>query len=61
MILLIAAIGVFILGLIVFGGGQVFMPLFKSLWEFMGHHGSHIDQSNIDNMFTVANSTPGVV
>lgn len=61
MILLIASIGVLILGIIVFGGGQVFMPLFKSLWEFMGHHGANISETDIDNIFTIANSTPGVV
>lgn len=61
MILLIASLGVLILGLIVFGGGQVFMPLFKSLWEIMSNHGANIHQDNIDNMFAVANSTPGVV
>lgn len=61
MVLLIASLGVLILGLIVFGGGQVFMPLFKSLWELMSNHGANIHQDNIDNMFAVANSTPGVV
>ena len=61
MVLLIAIIGVLLLGLIVFGGGQVFMPLFKSLWDLMASHGSNIHQDNIDNMFAVANSTPGVV
>lgn len=57
----IALVGVFILGLIVFGGGQVFMPLFNSLWQMMAAHGANIDQSTIDNMFTIANATPGVV
>lgn len=61
MIFLIACIGVLILGLIVFGGGQVFMPLFKSLWEIMDKNGADINSDKIDNMFTVANSTPGVV
>lgn len=61
MIILISFIGVLILGLIVFGGGQVFMPLFKSLWEIMAQHGINIDSNKIDNIFTIANSTPGVV
>ncbi|NQZ65995.1 MAG: chromate transporter [Mycoplasmatales bacterium] len=61
MVLLIACAGVLVLGLIVFGGGQVFMPLFKSLWEFMSSHGANIDADKIDNMFSIANSTPGVV
>lgn len=62
MILLVAVIGVLILGLIVFGGGQIFMPLFKSLWHMMDHvhHVDNIDQK-IDDVFTLANSTPGVV
>ncbi len=61
MALILAVFGVFILGLIVFGGGQVFMPLFKSLWELMSHHGADISSEKIDNMFSIANSTPGVV
>lgn len=61
MVLFIACVGVLILGLIVFGGGQVFMPLFKSLWELMDSNGVDINSDKIDNMFTVANSTPGVV
>lgn len=59
--LLFAIIGVLILGLIVFGGGQIFMPLFKSLWQLMDHHGAHITDQKINNVFTIANSTPGVV
>lgn len=61
MALLLGAFGVIILGLIVFGGGQVFMPLFKSLWTMMSALGADIDDQKIDTIFTVANSTPGVV
>ena len=61
MILLIGCIGVLLLGFIVFGGGQVFMPLFKSLWNLMSDNGANITDTKIDNMFAVANSTPGVV
>lgn len=62
MIILVALLGVVVLGLIVFGGGQVFMPLFKALWHLMDkvHHIDHIDQK-INDVFTIANSTPGVV
>lgn len=55
--LLIALVGVLVIGLIVFGGGQVFMPLFQSLWKAMGH----VSDAQINNIFTITNSTPGVV
>lgn len=55
--LLIAAFGVLIIGVIVFGGGQVFMPLFKSLWQMM----DNVTDEQINNAFTVANATPGVI
>lgn len=55
--LLIALAGVLVIGLIVFGGGQVFMPLFQSLWKAMGH----VSDAQINNIFTITNSTPGVV
>ncbi len=61
MILLISIFGVFLLGIIVFGSGQVFMPLFKSLWELLDKNGANINQDLIENIFTIANSTPGVI
>lgn len=61
MLLLIACIGVLIIGIIVFGGGQVFMPLFKSLWELMSKNGANINHSKIEDIFAISNATPGVV
>ncbi|CAM9147484.1 chromate transporter [Mycoplasma marinum] len=58
---LLAIFGVLLLGLIVFGGGQVFMPLFKALWEIMDKNGAHISEDKINNIFAVSNATPGVV
>ena len=60
-LIIISIIGVFILGLIVFGGGQVFMPLFKSFWEILDKHGAHINEDKINNIFAIVNATPGVV
>ncbi|MCP4336945.1 MAG: chromate transporter [Mycoplasma sp.] len=60
-IALLSTLGVLILSLIVFGGGQVFMPLFKILWQLMDKHGAHISETQINNIFVVSNSTPGVV
>lgn len=56
MILLLGLIGTLVIGIIVFGGGQVFMPLFSSLWTVMG-----VPKETIDTVFVVVNSTPGVV
>ncbi|WP_029513012.1 chromate transporter [Mycoplasmopsis iners] len=51
-----------IISLSVFGGGQVFMPMFKWLWEFMNNtFAIPISETNINQIFTVANATPGVV
>ncbi len=55
-LVLLSTLGVLLLGLIVFGGGQVFMPLFKALWQLMG-----VKDDTINNVFAIANSTPGVV
>ncbi|WP_027121068.1 chromate transporter [Mycoplasma leonicaptivi] len=50
------------ISLSVFGGGQVFMPIFKWLWEFLAKSfDAKIDNDLINKIFTVANSTPGVV
>lgn len=60
--IVLGIVGVTILSLIVFGGGQVFMPLFQSFWLFLGNNlGVNIDQSKIDAIFTISNATPGVV
>ncbi|VEU70852.1 chromate transporter [Mycoplasmopsis glycophila] len=51
-----------LISLIVFGGGQVFMPLFSWLWNLLADNfGSQIDNNLINQVFTVSNSTPGVV
>ncbi|SJZ50643.1 Chromate transporter [Mycoplasmopsis verecunda] len=51
------------ISLSVFGGGQVFMPIFQWLWNLM--HSTfgitQLDETAINNIFTVANTTPGVV
>ncbi|WLP85829.1 chromate transporter [Mycoplasma seminis] len=51
------------ISLSVFGGGQVFMPIFQWLWNLM--HSTFgvdsLDETMINNIFTVANTTPGVV
>ncbi|MDW2829451.1 chromate transporter [Mesomycoplasma ovipneumoniae] len=62
MILLISLtiLGVALISLIVFGGGQVFMPVFNWFWLQLGELGLEIDQEKINQIFTVANSTPGV-
>ncbi|MHA0272657.1 chromate transporter [Mycoplasma sp. 48589B] len=51
------------ISLSVFGGGQVFMPIFQWLWNLM--HSTFgvksLDEEAINSIFTVANTTPGVV
>ncbi|WP_029513146.1 chromate transporter [Mycoplasmopsis primatum] len=45
----------------VFGGGQIFMPIFKWLWTFLNSHfHTGIDNQMISNLFTISNATPGV-
>ncbi|AJC49951.1 chromate transporter [Mycoplasma flocculare] len=63
MIILISAtvIGLILISLLVFGGGQVFMPVFSWFWEQLGKLGLKISQEQINEIFTVANSTPGVL
>ncbi|WP_338068675.1 chromate transporter [Mycoplasma nasistruthionis] len=51
-----------IVSLSVFGGGQVFMPIFAWLWSLIGKvFGANINEDTINNIFTVSNTTPGVV
>ncbi|MBN4083499.1 chromate transporter [Mycoplasma sp. CSL10137] len=63
MIALLVSIPLLILvSLIVFGGGQVFMPVFSWMWNLMSStFGSQIDSDTINKVFTVSNTTPGVV
>lgn len=57
-----ALFGVLIISLIVFGGGQVFLPLFRSLWDLLSDtFHLNLDNDLYQNIFTVVNSTPGVV
>ncbi|MGX9358389.1 chromate transporter [Mycoplasma sp. 128] len=48
---------------IVFGGGQVFMPIYKWIYEFLSQHFSSVtvNSETIDQVFAVANATPGVI
>ncbi|QJR43862.1 chromate transporter [Mycoplasma miroungirhinis] len=53
---------VFLSAFIVFGGGQVFLPIYKWIFELLinnFHLQMPLDQ--IDQVFAVANSTPGIV
>ncbi|MGZ9763009.1 chromate transporter [Mycoplasma sp. 5912] len=51
-----------LISLSVFGGGQVFMPIFRWLWMFLAQNfDANINDDDINTIFTVANSTPGVV
>lgn len=51
-----------IICLVVFGGGQVFIPLFIWLWKSLNTiFGINITQEQIDTVITISNSTPGVV
>ncbi|MGZ9414198.1 chromate transporter [Mycoplasma sp. 5370] len=64
MILAILAcfLGVLIIGLIVFGGGQVFIPIFENFWNFLSNtFNLEITKDQIDTVITISNSTPGVV
>ncbi|WP_322908306.1 chromate transporter [Mycoplasmopsis felis] len=51
-----------LISLSVFGGGQIFMPIFRWLWTFLSSvFGSQISEEKINTVFAVSNSTPGVV
>ncbi|UVD81668.1 chromate transporter [Mycoplasma iguanae] len=60
--LLFSFISLIFIGLVVFGGGQIFIPLFKSFWEMLSNNfGVKISAEEIETVITVSNSTPGVV
>ncbi|WP_033161427.1 chromate transporter [[Mycoplasma] collis] len=60
--ILFSLLAVVIISLIVFGGGQIFMPIFQSFWLFLAKtFGFNITQEKIDLVFTISNFTPGVV
>ncbi|WP_322949460.1 chromate transporter [Mycoplasmopsis cynos] len=51
-----------VISLSVFGGGQVFIPVFLWLWNFLAKtFNLDISEVQINNVFAVSNSTPGVV
>ncbi|MEA4134404.1 chromate transporter [Mycoplasma sp. 2704] len=51
-----------LISLSIFGGGQVFMPIFQWLWNFLAQvFGANIDENAINNVFAISNTTPGVV
>ncbi|QGZ97211.1 chromate transporter [Mycoplasma sp. NEAQ87857] len=61
--LIVAIPLIIIISLSVFGGGQVFMPIFSWLWNlFANNFGvSMINEDTINKIFTISNTTPGVV
>ncbi|TDV24258.1 chromate transporter [Mycoplasmopsis mustelae] len=60
--LIVALTFLMLVSLSVFGGGQVFMPIFRWLWLFLASNfGANINDDKINTVFTVSNSTPGVV
>ncbi len=63
MLIAVAIFGCFVLCLIVFGGGQVYVPLFKSLWNIMNQYNSKsvVTGEQMDNIIASATSTPGVM
>ncbi|WGI36806.1 chromate transporter [Mesomycoplasma lagogenitalium] len=62
LLMLAVFLGIIIIALIVFGGGQVFMPIFQWFWTFLSQQFDlGITQDKIDTVFTISNSTPGVV
>lgn len=59
--ILISIFIIFLLGLLVFGGGQVFIPFFTWFWNLLPSFGVSISQQDIQTIFIVGNSTPGVL
>lgn len=53
--LVIAGIGCLLTSVVVFGGGQIFIPFFEIIFNLMG-----VDQDVVDSVITIANATPGV-
>lgn len=60
--IILAAIGSSILSLIVFGGGQVFIPLYTWMWQLLSDQfGLNLHQDIYDQVIAVVNLTPGLV
>ncbi|MBZ4203372.1 chromate transporter [Mycoplasma sp. CH-Wi4] len=61
LMIFITLILIIFVSLSVFGGGQIFMPIFKWLWELLNNNfGAGISDQEMSNLFTVSNATPGV-
>ncbi|CAL59376.1 Chromate transport protein [Mycoplasmopsis agalactiae PG2] len=61
LMILTTIIFIIFISLSVFGGGQIFMPIFSWLWEFLNKHfATNIDSQTVSNLFTISNATPGV-
>ncbi|MBU4691223.1 chromate transporter [Mycoplasma zalophi] len=53
---------VFLSAFIVFGGGQVFLPIYKWIFEILiNNFNLHMQIDQIDQVFAVANATPGII
>ncbi|AEM68427.1 chromate transporter [Mycoplasma putrefaciens] len=60
--LLVSLVMITFISLSVFGGGQVFMPIFAWLWRSLATwFNVKIDEEFINNIFAIANSTPGIL
>lgn len=60
--LLLTCLFLIVASLSVFGGGQIFMPIFKWMWLFIAKNFNiEISETMINNAFTVSNSTPGIL
>lgn len=60
--LLVALPFLVLISLSVFGGGQIFMPIFSWFWGlFREWFGSNITESDISQVFAVGNATPGIL
>ncbi|WP_036456961.1 chromate transporter [Mycoplasmopsis lipofaciens] len=60
--LLVSCLFLIIISLSVFGGGQVFMPIFKWLWiSLSSWFDLNISEITINNIFAIGNATPGIL
>lgn len=60
--LLAVLLFLFLISLSVFGGGQIFMSIFQWFWQNLDKwFNIKIDQSQIQNIFSIANLTPGIL
>ncbi|TQC51575.1 chromate transporter [Mycoplasmopsis mucosicanis] len=60
--LLVSLILIALISLSVFGGGQIFMPIFTWLWNSLSSwFGTPISNEQISAIFAISNSTPGIL